>query len=163
MVSTPRMHERSSLIGRALHRFASLLVAVCIGIVATLAWQSHGRAARQMIAGWAGQHRWASPLVTRILPPSTESAVEPPNPPAAQAAAMEAAAVQPASVPLMAAAFPRVGRGDAEQLAADPAIARMAGLQQDLDGPGAIFAAVLHDTPPANLDAHMCSGAFAPD
>ena len=37
------------------------LIAVCVGIAATLAWQSYGDAARQTIASLSPQLRWLAP------------------------------------------------------------------------------------------------------
>jgi hypothetical protein len=47
--------------------FARFLVAICIGVAATLAWQSYGAGlgwspeVKQMIAGWAQQVGWTKP------------------------------------------------------------------------------------------------------
>lgn len=46
--------HRRSIGGRAIRAFAAFLFAACIG-VAVVAWQSHGDAARQMIAKWVPQ------------------------------------------------------------------------------------------------------------
>ena len=40
--------------------FARYLVAICIGVAATLAWQSYGEAAKQMIATSAPELGWSS-------------------------------------------------------------------------------------------------------
>jgi hypothetical protein len=40
---------------RALTRFT---IAVCIGVAGTLAWQSYGETATQLVATWAAQHGW---------------------------------------------------------------------------------------------------------
>ena len=70
------------------------LVAICIGVVAILAWQSYGEAAKQiiatkapelawspqtkqMIAGWMQQLGWTKPLVVESKPaPVTQTAPE---------------------------------------------------------------------------------------
>jgi hypothetical protein len=41
--------------------FARFLIAFCVGVAATLAWQSYGGAARKMIASWSPQLRWSAP------------------------------------------------------------------------------------------------------
>jgi hypothetical protein len=43
---------------RAIFRF---LIAFCLGIMATLGWQSCGDAAREMIANWSEQFGWLAP------------------------------------------------------------------------------------------------------
>ncbi len=90
--------NRPSLGRRAVRTFARFMLAACIGVVATLAWQSYGEAAKQMIASWVPQLGWlSSPLVTD---PSSgpEIAAKPPRPPAEQATAADAAPAQPASL-----------------------------------------------------------------
>jgi hypothetical protein len=46
---------------RGFRGFARYLVAICIGVAATLAWQSYGEAAKQMIASWVQQLGWTKP------------------------------------------------------------------------------------------------------
>jgi methyl-accepting chemotaxis protein len=46
---------------RALRTLSSLPIAVCIGVAATLAWQSYGDAAREMIANAHPQLGWLAP------------------------------------------------------------------------------------------------------
>ena len=46
---------------RALRTVSSLLIAFCIGVAATLAWQSYGEAAREMIANAHPQLGWLAP------------------------------------------------------------------------------------------------------
>jgi hypothetical protein len=74
----PPVRKRAS---RALARF---LIAFCIGVAATLVWQSYGDAARQIIANSYPQLRW--------LAPQTE-------PVAQKALATNALAVSPAAYP----------------------------------------------------------------
>jgi cell division septation protein DedD len=50
-----RPRKRASF---ALTRF---LIGFCGGVAATLAWQSHGGAARKMLASWSPQLRWSAP------------------------------------------------------------------------------------------------------
>jgi hypothetical protein len=52
---------RPSLGKRASRAFARLLITFCIGVSATLAWQSYGDAARQMIANSYPQLGWLAP------------------------------------------------------------------------------------------------------
>jgi uncharacterized phage infection (PIP) family protein YhgE len=81
MGSAQNPNNRRSLIGRALHRMAIFLVAICIGITGTLAWQSPGSDTwKQNIANWARQQGWTS--AAKILSPRTDKASEQPNPPA---------------------------------------------------------------------------------
>ena len=46
---------------RALRTFSSLPIAFCIGVAATLAWQSYGDTAREMIANAHPQLAWLAP------------------------------------------------------------------------------------------------------
>jgi hypothetical protein len=46
---------------RALRTVSSLLIAFCIGVAATLAWQSYGDAAREIIANLQPQLGWLAP------------------------------------------------------------------------------------------------------
>src|SRR6266853_1123316 len=46
---------------RALRTFSSLPIAFCIGVAATLAWQSYGDTAREMIANAHPQLGWLAP------------------------------------------------------------------------------------------------------
>jgi hypothetical protein len=52
---------RRSLRKRALRTVSSLLITFCIGVAATLAWQSYGDAAREMIANAYPQLGWLAP------------------------------------------------------------------------------------------------------
>jgi len=64
--------------------FARYLVAICIGVAATLAWQSYGEElgwspeVKQMIAGWVQQVGWtkpgAGPVRTAVSVPETQVA-----------------------------------------------------------------------------------------
>ncbi len=56
---------------RALRTFSSLPIAFCIGVAATLAWQSYGDTAREMIANAHPQLGWLAPQgepVTQNVP-----------------------------------------------------------------------------------------------
>jgi hypothetical protein len=86
--------DRLSRSGRAARTFARFLLAACIGVAATLTWQSYGEAAKQMIASWAPQLGWL--LVTHPSPGPEIAATPAPRPPAVQAAAADVAPAQPA-------------------------------------------------------------------
>ena len=74
-LATGPLNERSlhatvrNLITRARLRFSKVvssafvryLIAFFIGVIATLAWQSYGGAARKMIAGWSPHLGWLAP------------------------------------------------------------------------------------------------------
>src|SRR4029077_20465601 len=51
---------------RALRRFASYLVAICIGVAGTFAWQSYSEATKQIIATRAPELGW-SPEVKQMI------------------------------------------------------------------------------------------------
>src|SRR6266436_1762893 len=81
---------RQSSRGRlAVQGLIGLLLAACIG-AAAIAWQSHGDAAKQMIARWAPQlDLTSSPAPENPVPAQ-------PSPPAVQTAAAKATRPQPA-------------------------------------------------------------------
>src|SRR5215475_2611121 len=58
---TDRRRERPSLDKRASRGFVRFLIIFCIGVAATLVWQSYGDAAREMIANSSPQLRWLAP------------------------------------------------------------------------------------------------------
>jgi len=111
--------DRPSLGRRAVRSFARFLLAVCIGVAATLAWQSYGEAAKQMIASWAPQLGWSLSLPVTNPSPGTEIAAKQPSPRAVQAAAADAA---PASLDQPAPAAPSPEA--VQQLARDLATVR---------------------------------------
>src|SRR5436190_19704556 len=80
--------RRSSRGRLALQGLIGLLLAACIG-AAAIAWQSHGDAAKQMIARWAPQLDTSSPAPENPVPAQ-------PSPPAVQAAAARATPPQQA-------------------------------------------------------------------
>src|ERR1700732_3937545 len=53
--------KRPSLGRRASRDLARFLITFCIGVAATLAWQSYGDAAREMIANSSPQLGWVAP------------------------------------------------------------------------------------------------------
>jgi hypothetical protein len=58
--------ERPSLGKRASRALARFLITFCIGVAATLAWQSYGGAAREMIAGSFPQLGWLAPQAAPV-------------------------------------------------------------------------------------------------
>jgi hypothetical protein len=93
--SSPFPTERPSLDRRTSRSLPRFLVAAGVGVAATLAWQSYGGTARQMIADSAPQLSWLllSPPATN-QPSDHEGTVEQPSPPAIQAPAPQAASAQ---------------------------------------------------------------------
>jgi hypothetical protein len=68
---------RSSRVKRALLALAGLLIAFCIGIAATLAWQFHGNTVRGMIANLSPKLAWLAPQaapVAQTAPTASASA-----------------------------------------------------------------------------------------
>ena len=121
----PLPTDRPAPGGRASRRVARFLVTACMGVAATLAWQSYGDAARQMIASSAPQLGWlvASPAMN---PPSGgESAVEQPIP-----AAVAASAPPAASAPAEAA--PAATVASSAPTAPAPELQQLATMAQDL-------------------------------
>jgi hypothetical protein len=66
--------KRPSLVNRVSHSFARFLIIFCIGVAATLAWQSYGDDARKMIADSSPQFGWLAPEAARNGTPSPEFA-----------------------------------------------------------------------------------------
>jgi hypothetical protein len=60
--------ERPSLGNRASRALARFLITFCIGVAATLAWQSYGDAARERIASASPRLAWLAPPVARTAP-----------------------------------------------------------------------------------------------
>jgi hypothetical protein len=87
--------ERPSLGIRTSRSLARFLVAACVGVAATLAWQSYGDTAKQMIANSAPQLSWLVLPPPATDPPSgRESGFEQLSPPAIQAPAPREASAQ---------------------------------------------------------------------
>jgi hypothetical protein len=57
--------DKPSLFRRASRAFIRYLFAVGVGVAATLAWQSYGEGAKQMVASWAAQQGWPLPWLSR--------------------------------------------------------------------------------------------------
>ena len=107
---------------RASRSLARFLATACIGVAATLAWQSYGGAAMQMIASTVPQLGWLLAPPATNPPSGREIAVEQPSPPAAaasapQAASAQAAAVAPAASETVASSAPAVPAPELQQLA----------------------------------------------
>ena len=96
--------DKPSLLRRTSRAVARFLIAACIGVAATLAWQSYGEIATQIIASWAAQHGWLPAWLSHVIPTSPssgpEAAAERANPPAVQTSASSGPqTAQPAAVP----------------------------------------------------------------
>jgi hypothetical protein len=118
----PSTTERPAPGRRASRSLARFLVTACMGVVATLAWQSYGGAARQMIASSAPQLGWLLPQPAMNPPSGPEIAVEQPSPAAVaasapQAASAQAGAVAPTASETAAAPAPTAPTPDSQQLA----------------------------------------------
>ncbi len=109
----PFPNEKPSLGRRAARAVIRFVVAVCVGVAGSLAWQSYGGAAREMIASRVPQLAWiASPAVTSPTSgpapttgqtdpsPASEAAAPPQAAPVGQAAtdAPQTAAAPPVAV-----------------------------------------------------------------
>jgi hypothetical protein len=94
----PSPTDRPSLGRRTSRSLARFLVMACFGAAATLAWQSYGGTAKQMIANSAPQLSWLLSLPAMNPPSGPEIAVEQSSPPAVQASAPQAASAQAGAV-----------------------------------------------------------------
>jgi hypothetical protein len=81
--------DRTSIGARAIRAFVGFLLAVCIGVAATV-WQSYGDAAKQIVARWVPQF-----ALTSSSPQENPGLPEQPSPPAVQASTATAATAQP--------------------------------------------------------------------
>jgi hypothetical protein len=59
-------NKRPSLGKRASHALARFVITVCIGVAATVAWQSYGGTAREVIASSSPQLGWLAPQAAPI-------------------------------------------------------------------------------------------------
>jgi hypothetical protein len=116
--------EKPSVIGRAARAVTRFLVAVCIGVAGSLAWQSYGGAAREMIASRVPQLAWISsrPVMNQTPSPTDATgqaasipAIEAPAP---QPAAAQAAPVAPVATDAAAAQTAPMAQPATEQTAA---------------------------------------------
>jgi hypothetical protein len=59
---------RPSIVRRMFRTLARFFIAVLIGVCATLAWQSHGDQAKEVVSTWVPALRWLFPVSTTISP-----------------------------------------------------------------------------------------------
>jgi len=85
---------RPSIFRRAIRSLARFCIAVLIGVGATLAWQSYGDEAREMLSSQVPSLRWLS-VSTTTLPPNGQGSPQNAAPQSAPAAAPAAAASAP--------------------------------------------------------------------
>jgi hypothetical protein len=73
-----------------------LLIALCIGVVVTLAWQSYGDAAREMIANSSPQLSWLAPqtAVAQTAPDTIVPTTPSPDPQEIKAISVDLAALR---------------------------------------------------------------------
>src|SRR4029077_6802667 len=69
----PLQSEQPSLRKRASRALARFLITFCIGMAATLAWQSYGDAAREMIANSYPQFGWLAPQAEPVAQNAPET------------------------------------------------------------------------------------------
>jgi len=79
-IDLDRIPRRSSFGQRALRGLARFLIIFCIGVAATLAWQSYGDAAREIIADSSPQLGWLAPPARAALAQPAPNTVEPTAP-----------------------------------------------------------------------------------
>ncbi len=77
---TDRRIEQPSLDKRASGGFARFLIIFCIGVAATLVWQSYGDVAREMIANSSPQLRWLAPQAVAQTAPDMVAPTAPATP-----------------------------------------------------------------------------------
>src|SRR5215472_18196446 len=58
--------EKPPVPGRSSRGLARYVLAICIGVAATLAWQAYGQATKQTIATWAPDLGW-SPEAKQVI------------------------------------------------------------------------------------------------
>jgi len=89
--------ERPSLGNRASRALARFLITLCIGVGATLAWQSYGDAAREMIASASPRLAWLAPQaapVARTAPDAVAQTAPSPDQEQLNAMSLSLAAVR---------------------------------------------------------------------
>lgn len=111
---------------RPARRFLRFLMTVAVGVAATLAWQSYGEAARQMLATWAPQlvAPPAEPIETASAPEQAD--------PVAEQGAEQAAPAQPVDVASATADAPATPQAAAPAQAAPPPATQAAAPAPDL-------------------------------
>ena len=113
---------------RSSRGFARFLVAICIGVAGTLAWQSYGQVAKQMLAakapelGWSPESKrmianWVEQLGWTKPPATSESTAVHPSVPEAQVATV--AQTMPAAVAPQAPATPPIDPEQVHQIVVD--------------------------------------------
>jgi hypothetical protein len=70
--SGTKNRERRSIGRRIVRALASFFIAVFIGAGVTLAWQSHGDEAKEMVRTWAPSLAWLLPISTTESPPDAQ-------------------------------------------------------------------------------------------
>jgi hypothetical protein len=101
--SNHRVTNRPSIVRRMLRSLARLSIAVLIGVGATLAWQSYGDEAREVLSTQVPSLSWLSVSTMTPAPDrqgSTQNAAIPQSEPIHQTAAPAAAATTPESAQL---------------------------------------------------------------
>ena len=68
--------ERQSIGRRIVRTLARFFIAVLIGVGVTLAWQSHGDEAKEMVRTWAPSLAWLLPVSATKSPPDDQGAAE---------------------------------------------------------------------------------------
>ena len=68
-VENDHASKRRSIGRRIVRALASFFIAVFIGVGVTLAWQSHGDEAKEMVRTWAPSLAWLLPVSTTTSPP----------------------------------------------------------------------------------------------
>src|SRR5262249_18813395 len=109
--------------------FARYLLAICIGVAATLAWQSYGEIPKQIIAAKAPQLGWSTEtkqIIASWVQPGPESTAARPSLPVAQVAT--AAQTVPSAVVPKAPAAPSIDPDQVHRIAVD-----LAALGQTVD------------------------------
>ena len=109
LTAAPSPTDRPARGKRASRSLARFLATACIGVAATLAWQSYGSAAMQMIARTAPQLGWLSP-------PATSPAAVAASP--SQAASAQAGTAAPAAAETAASPAPTDPAPGLQQLSA---------------------------------------------
>jgi hypothetical protein len=110
--------------------FARYLLAICIGVAATLAWQSYGEIPKQIIAAKAPELGWSpetKQMIASWVQPGPESTAVRPSLPVAQVATA-AQTVPAAVVPKAPAAAPSIDPEQVHRIAVD-----LAALGQTVD------------------------------
>ena len=120
---SPRMKPEGDMKRRGSRRFARFLVAICIGVAGTLAWQSYGEATKQIIVTGAPELGW-SPEAKQMIASAiqrvgwtTPAGPEPTAPETVTSKASSAASLDPAQVQQMVQSFGTL-RQTIEQMAA---------------------------------------------